>query len=595
MALQLRRGTDAERRGFVFAIGELVYAVDTQDLYVGDGATPGGIQVSGIDRLTDITDVQVGSYPQIAIALVACNSSGVLTINTLSQHDLTPGQFVDVNADGNTLVNGTFEVTATPDPYEVILDGPLVTVSQTADSGFIQRKGADTPDRSIIIYNSATDTWVASELSLGQMGDTDFTGITLGQNDRLAYDTATQKWTVVDGDLDSLNDVTLTSVSVDDLLLYDGSQFVNIPHLVENVADIDVRELADQQALLYDAPSQTWRPRRTVKAKEPGIKADFFLGNEQDGRDSTISTADHPLIYPSTADARWGTKSAFFEGNGRLRWSGSLGLGTQPFTVCFWMKTGDQDYGTLRYTREIFSPKDVASDVDHAFFVGRRMIYGNYVPGDAVNQNPGAVTLSTETDNAAYYIVGSGTRVIDDNEWHHIAISRESDYVFTIYVDGVLGERRTQPRLIEFFDHGGFNIGGNYQTSTSFANDNYRGYLDDIQFYAGVALYDGLDEFVVPYWPSLGRSTYYGDSISTLGDVDTESAPPVGGSVLQWDGENWVPGVTAGGRGDPGDFDTGKIGSGFIYGIKGGGDFDTATDDLPWEEVQPTVDAGDFD
>lgn len=143
-------------------------------------------------------------------------------------------------------------------------------------------------------------------MSLSQMGDTDFSGITLEQNDRLAYDVATQKWTVVSGDLDSLNDVTLTSVSVDDLLLYDGTQFVNIPHLVENVSDIDVRELEDQQSLLYDAPSQTWRPRRTIKAKEPGIKADFFLGNELDGRDSTVSTAYQPSIYPSTVAAKWG-------------------------------------------------------------------------------------------------------------------------------------------------------------------------------------------------------------------------------------------------------------------------------------------------
>lgn len=297
------------------------------------------------------------------------------------------------------------------------------------------------------------------------MGDTDFSGITLEQNDRLAYDVATQKWTVVSGDLDSLNDVTLTSVSVDDLLLYDGTQFVNIPHLVENVSDIDVRELEDQQSLLYDAPSQTWRPRRTIKAKEPGIKADFFLGNELDGRDSTVSTAYQPSIYPSTVAAKWGTRSAYFAGNGRLRWTGSLGLGTQPFTICFWMKTNDQDYGTLRYTREIFCPKDVGSDVDHAFFVGRRMIYGNYVPDDAVNQNAGAVTVSTETDNATYYIVGSGTAVIDDDQWHHITISRENDYDFTIYVDGVLSERRTQPRLIEFFDHGGSTLAATTRTA----------------------------------------------------------------------------------------------------------------------------------
>lgn len=50
MALQLRRGTDAERTaggGVVFAEGELVYITDTEEVYVGDGVTPGGIRITG--------------------------------------------------------------------------------------------------------------------------------------------------------------------------------------------------------------------------------------------------------------------------------------------------------------------------------------------------------------------------------------------------------------------------------------------------------------------------------------------------------------------------------------------------------------------
>jgi len=50
MALQLRRGTDAERTaggGVVFAEGELVYITDTEEVYVGDGVTAGGIRITG--------------------------------------------------------------------------------------------------------------------------------------------------------------------------------------------------------------------------------------------------------------------------------------------------------------------------------------------------------------------------------------------------------------------------------------------------------------------------------------------------------------------------------------------------------------------
>lgn len=41
MSLRIRRGTDAQRLGVTFDLGELVYTTDTQKLYVGDGVTVG--------------------------------------------------------------------------------------------------------------------------------------------------------------------------------------------------------------------------------------------------------------------------------------------------------------------------------------------------------------------------------------------------------------------------------------------------------------------------------------------------------------------------------------------------------------------------
>jgi len=45
MALQIRRGTDAERGGITPLAGELVFTTDTKKLFVGDGSTVGGVQV----------------------------------------------------------------------------------------------------------------------------------------------------------------------------------------------------------------------------------------------------------------------------------------------------------------------------------------------------------------------------------------------------------------------------------------------------------------------------------------------------------------------------------------------------------------------
>lgn len=48
MALQLRRGTDAERKLVTFAAGELIYTTDTKKVFVGDGTTQGGKFVGGL-------------------------------------------------------------------------------------------------------------------------------------------------------------------------------------------------------------------------------------------------------------------------------------------------------------------------------------------------------------------------------------------------------------------------------------------------------------------------------------------------------------------------------------------------------------------
>ena len=49
MPLQIRRGTEAERISMIHALapGEIIYVTDTQRIYVGNGTTVGGVQVTG--------------------------------------------------------------------------------------------------------------------------------------------------------------------------------------------------------------------------------------------------------------------------------------------------------------------------------------------------------------------------------------------------------------------------------------------------------------------------------------------------------------------------------------------------------------------
>ena len=60
MALQVRRGTNAERLGITPALGELIFTTDSNRLYVGDGSTAGGLASAGLESLIADTTPQLG-------------------------------------------------------------------------------------------------------------------------------------------------------------------------------------------------------------------------------------------------------------------------------------------------------------------------------------------------------------------------------------------------------------------------------------------------------------------------------------------------------------------------------------------------------
>ena len=55
MALQIRRGTDSERQSITPVTGELIYTTDTRKVYVGDGATQGGVPLSTVNSFQNIS------------------------------------------------------------------------------------------------------------------------------------------------------------------------------------------------------------------------------------------------------------------------------------------------------------------------------------------------------------------------------------------------------------------------------------------------------------------------------------------------------------------------------------------------------------
>ena len=77
MALRIRRGTNAQRTGKTFELGELVYTTDSQQLFVGDGVTAGGVPAVGTN---------VAGY-----GLAYDNITNQLTVSGLTADDVEGG------------------------------------------------------------------------------------------------------------------------------------------------------------------------------------------------------------------------------------------------------------------------------------------------------------------------------------------------------------------------------------------------------------------------------------------------------------------------------------------------------------------------
>lgn len=92
MALQLRRGTDAERKLATFSVGEIIYTTDTKKVFVGDGTTVGGKFVGGLAEagLRAVTTFQGGQFvtnyetEYTADGHLVMNSKDVLGIRDLA-------------------------------------------------------------------------------------------------------------------------------------------------------------------------------------------------------------------------------------------------------------------------------------------------------------------------------------------------------------------------------------------------------------------------------------------------------------------------------------------------------------------------------
>lgn len=274
--------------------------------------------------------------------------------------------------------------------------------------------------------------------------------------------------------------------------------------------------------------------------------ADIQLDFEGSGDTPTLITSGMTSTYPST-DAKFGSGGATFlrSNQDSLQGTWSQAIGTQAFTLSFWVKTTDTDY-SVTTGRRIIAPVS-GTNLSDGFQLFRDSAGGTTYTPHADNAQ-GAIALSP-AGTAGSYLCSTRTNDVADGAWHYIVIQHEGGGVYSCFFDGNLTERRTAASAIDFGDNGGFFLGRRQDTN---ANAFFTGSIDNLVLEIGSVLSSG-STVPVPTAPR-GVTVDYGAgaSIDNLTDVDTSTAAPSDGQVLTWVDANsqWEPVDAAGGGTD---------------------------------------------
>jgi hypothetical protein len=130
MALRLRRGTDAERAAITPKDGEMIWTTDTNELYVGDGTTTGGIRITGAlnDSPSVLTrDLSLAGFDIIGSGDILMSSGDI----TVSSGTITATNFI---GDGSQLTNIS---AANLDVADLVVEGGNYKLSVVADDSTI--------------------------------------------------------------------------------------------------------------------------------------------------------------------------------------------------------------------------------------------------------------------------------------------------------------------------------------------------------------------------------------------------------------------------------------------------------------------------
>jgi hypothetical protein len=286
MALLVRRGPDADRLIVTPLQGELIYTTDTKKLFVGDGATVGGVLVGPTDA-DAFTEVVGDTSPQLGGNLDLNNNNivGVGNINidgtitatgtiNLGDEDADVVNVAGViNSSLRPALDGQFNLGSTNRRWNAIFaEGGEISGQFTADS--ISTSQIVSTD-STIIYDSLTDTLSATIISATGSIQGNLVGDVTGDVQGDIASTGTSTFTQLEADSATISGGTLDGVVI-------GSD-TNIP-----AADITGRDITANGAFYGNTNGTHFG--RVVGDVYGSIQGTVFGGDSSIIIDDTSST-----------------------------------------------------------------------------------------------------------------------------------------------------------------------------------------------------------------------------------------------------------------------------------------------------------------
>lgn len=298
MALQIRRGTDAERQLFIPLQGEIIFTTDTKKLYVGDGTTLGGVAVdtagggggepdgnttygisaetvsgganlrlTGSDASTDNVKLAAGSNVTISrtnadtITIAATGDGGAVQLNELTDVVITgtPTTGQVLKYDGTNWINDTDatggggSATTLDELTDVVITGTPSTGQVLKYDGTNWVNGTDNVGGGgggATVLDELTDVIITGTPTLDQVLKYDGTDWVNGEQTVPAV-----------GDL---TDVVITGTpSIGQVLKYDGTNWVNGAEEaavlnIDSLTDVGINDVLGGDILRYDSGTQNW-------------------------------------------------------------------------------------------------------------------------------------------------------------------------------------------------------------------------------------------------------------------------------------------------------------------------------------------------